>query len=383
MKLLRTLSHANGPIMLRIIIICLALLVPTTTFADDYVGVQATKHAWGSKRLNATLWGIARADLDGNGTKETVLLEKDRIWQATPEGVVLKETAVFKFPSYTQGLRIYTIDIDGNGTDEIVVSAVQYGHPASMILAKDAQGFKPIVAGAPWHLRVENNVLIGQRWSRDHFFTGKLYELGITNGKLAIVQKLERPRWTKIFNYTAVPTPTDNPVLVSLEGYNPLRAYEGHPKKNKMKWKKFWTSSGRFGGTILYVHRDVRQPLADLPHYNVPVQHEPVTVRIQGKPGMIAPKNDMPLKNVIGRKQFIRGGRLIAFAYDDAMGFQEVFMTERMPGFIADYVYDRGPDGAKLYVALQGEPEAFNSNPQSSVLVYTLQGYNVAPTVKD
>lgn len=366
--------------MFKIIIICLALLVPTASTADDYVGVQASKYAWGSKRMDRTIWGIARADLDGNGTKETVLLEADRIWMATTQGNEFVETAVYKFPSYTQGLRIYTIDIDGNGADEIVVSAVRYGNPASMILARKGMTFIPVIASAPWHLRVENNVLVGQRWSRDHFFEGKLYELGITNGRLAIVKKLERPRWARIFNHTSVPTLTDNPVLVSLEGYNPLRAYEGYPrKKDERKWKKFWTSSGRFGGTILYVHREVRQPLADLPEYNVPIQHEPVIVTYQGKPGMIAPKNDMPLKNVIGSKQLIRGGRLIAFVYDDAMGFQEVFMTERMPGFIADYVYDQGPDGAKLYVALQGEPEAFNPNPQSSVLVYQLSSPPPAP----
>lgn len=47
-------------------------------------------------------------------------------------------------------------------------------------------------------------------------------------------------------------------------------------------------------------------------------------------------------------------------------------MTERMPGFIADYIIERDATGTKLYVALQGEPEAFTPNPQSSVLVYQL-----------
>lgn len=366
-----------------IFVICLALLAPASSFADDYVGVQASKHAWGSKRLEGTLWGIVRADLDGNGTKETVLLEKDRIWQAAHEGNDLTETASFKFPAYTQGLRIYTMDVDGNGTDDIVVSAVQYGHPASMIITKNSDGFATLVKDAPWHLRVENNTLIGQRWSRDNFFTGKLYELKFENGKLSVSQELKRPNWARIFNYASVPTTTENPVLVALKGFDPLRAYEEYTKKNKKKWKKFWTSSGRFGGTILYVHRDVRPPLADIPEYNVPIDHEPVSLYIEGKPGMIAPKNDVPLKNMIGVKQLIRGGRLIAFAYNDALGFQEVFMTERMPGFIADYVVERDAQGAKLYVALQGEPEAFSPNPQSSVLVYKLPEYDAAPTVQD
>jgi len=358
--------------MIKIIIICLSLLIPASTFADDYVGVQASKHIWGSKRLNATLWGIARADLDGNGTKETVLLERERIWQAARQGQDLTETASFKFPAYTQGLRIYTMDADGNGTDDIVVSAVQYGRPASMIITKTDDGFTTLVKGANWHLRVENNTLIGQHWSHDDFFSGKLYELKLNKGQLSVARKLERPSWANIFNYTSVPTPTRNPVLVSLKGYAPLRAYEEYTKKNKKKWKKFWTSNGRFGGTILYVHRDVRQPLADMPVYNVPVGHEPIILPIKGKSGMLALINDMPLKNVIGTKQLIRGGRLIGFEYNESLGFQEAFLTERMPGFIADYVVDRGADGTKLYVALQGEPEVFNPNPQSSILVYQI-----------
>jgi hypothetical protein len=399
--------------MIKIIIICLALLIPSSSFADDYVGVQASKHMWGSKRLNTTLWGIARADLDGNGTRETVLLERDRIWQATQQGNELKEVASFKFPAYTQGLRIFVMDVDANGTDDLVISAVQYGQPASMIITKTSDGFSTLIKGAKWHLRVvekqemrderrlpavgsvagetkdegrranDGKILIGQHWSRDNFFTGKLYELKLDNGKLNVVQKLARPDWADIFNYTSVPTPTENPILVSLKGYAPLRAYEEYAKKNKKKWKKFWTSNGRFGGTILYVHRDVRQPLADMPVYNVPVGHEPITLFIKGKAGMLALINDMPLKNVIGKKTLIRGGRLVGFEYNDALGFQEAFLTERMPGFIADYVVDRDADGTKLYIALQGEPEVFSPNPQSSVLIYKLPGYNVAPLAQD
>jgi len=358
--------------MIRVIIICLALLLPASSFADDYVGVQASKHAWGSKRLKNTLWGIARADLDGNGAKETVLLEKDRIWQAARKGKELTEVASFKFPPYTQGLRIYTIDVDGNGSDEIVVSAVQYGQPSSMIIEKTSDGFATLIKGAKWHLRVENKKIIGQRWSRDNFFSGKLYELKIDSGKLKVAAKLNRPRWANIFNYTSVPAPTERPVLVALKGYAPLRAYEEYAKRSKKKWRKFWTSNGRFGGTILYVRRHVRQPLADMPEYNVPIGHEPIPMPIKGTAGMLALKNDMPLKNVFGTKQLIRGGRLVGFEYNDALGFQEAFLTERMPGFIADYVVDRGPQGTQLYVALQGEPEVFSPNPHSSVLVYQI-----------
>jgi hypothetical protein len=65
------------------------------------------------------------------------------------------------------------------------------------------------------------------------------------------------------------------------------------------------------------------------------------------------------------------------------MVFQEIFMTERMPGFIADYVVERSAQGTKLYVALQGEPEGFSPNPQSSVLVYQLPGYNTEPLAQD
>jgi hypothetical protein len=342
--------------------------------ADDSLNVDPSAHAWGSKRMEITLWGIGRGDLDGNGTKELVLLEKSAVWVARREGDNLVKDTAFSLPQSTEGLRLFLMDVDGDGRDDIIISAVAYGNqPSSLLLRLKDGRFEPLLTKIPWHLRAlptsEGTVLVGQRASNDDLFDGKIYRLGMKDGALKAGDALRLRRTTRIFDFTLVPPLDEGEALVTLKTYASLKAY----RQQRKRWKKFWSSSGRFGGTLRQVERTSRPPLQDLPRYRVPVGHEPIALKLRGTPAVMAARHDMPLKNIIGRGQLIKGGRLIAFARDPSLGFTERFATQRLPGFIADYCVDTDATGrTQLYVALQTEPEVFNPSLESTVLIYDL-----------
>ncbi len=353
---------------------CLALVYASSARTDDSPTVLPSAHAWGSKRMDTTLWGIGRGDLDGDGVKELVLLEQSAVWIGRREGDrIVKDTAL-SFPSSTEGLRLFLMDVDGDGRDEVIVSAVAYGNrPSSSVVRFKDGRLEPLLNGIPWHLRTlttaEGTVLVGQRASSDDFFDGKLYRLAWKDGALKVGDAIALPRETNIFDFALVPPHDEGEALVTLKVYASLKAYEWR----RNRWKKFWTSDGRFGGTLRQVQLTSRPPLQDLPQYRIPIGHEPVAFKYAGMPAVMAARHDMPLKNIIGQAQLIKGGRLIVYARDPSLGFTERFATQRMPGFIADYCVDNDSAGrSQLYVALQTEPDVFSPSLESTVLIYDL-----------
>jgi hypothetical protein len=75
------------------------------------------------------------------------------------------------------------------------------------------------------------------------------------------------------------------------------------------------------------------------------------------------------------KRPLISGGRLIKFTYDQGLGFREIFQTERLPGFVSDFIVDQDAESgkARMYVTLQTDPKLFQPGTQSTVLIFDLE----------
>jgi len=358
-----------------IIITLLSLSVPAYA-ADEIVPVLKLQPAWTSKRMDATFWGITRGDVDGDGSNETVILEQTSLWIARVEGNSVTKSAEYKFPPYTQGLRVFAMNVDGRPGDEIIVSALAYDDPASFILNYDGSTFRVLNSKIPWHLRVlkrnGQNALVGQRSIPDEFFTGKLYELKWQDGKVVHSDVLHLPRNTRLFEFALAPSVDGKDILIQLKGYDKLLAYE--ERGEKRKWKRFWKSPSRFGGTLHYVELKSRPPMQDLPQYLIPIYKEPLLFDLSGATVLVAAQQDLPLKDIIMKKPLIEGADFFQFTYDEGLGFRERISSERLPGFVADYVVDRNPStgSAQLFVAVQTDPAMFQPGTQSTIVIFNL-----------
>ncbi len=380
--------------------VLLATALPFVARAQYYQGATFTgiAHNWASQKIDGELWGVARGDIDGNGAKETVILKRDAVIVGALDADGFKATTQYELKGFLDGVRIYTMDTDGDGAEEIVVSAIENGHPSSLALRYSNGGLEPVFANAPWHIRVVSiggsKKLVGQQWNGANFFFGPVYELEIKSGKLKSAERLKLGSTTDIFDFGIISTSSDDITKETrvenfawLEGYNPLKIYE----RKKKRYKKIWSSGVRFGGTMNLIEATQRETLGQAMDYYIQIDREPEVVGMRGLDVVIAAQHDIPLKNMIGRKPYIRSGKIVAFKRDSVLGFSRYFETEEVPGFISDFLIFETEavqsDGAakpkkgappakvvqtKLLMVVQPDTSAFREDRDSVLLNFDL-----------
>lgn len=353
------------------IIITLGILVPRLAGAQDGVrsNVPILAHSWASKKIDSAIWGVAIGDITGDGAKDVVILERNAVRMGSIDGGNLKIVSSYEWKGQLQGVRLFLKNLDDDPTEEILVCAVFHGMPDSFALKWADGNLKTIFEHAPWILRVMNDdVLIGQQRDYETFFAGYIYELSFDGKKLKAGKPFKLPKWATIYDFSMLPGSEDDPEnkrVMRLSGNESLLLYE---RKGK-RLKKVWSSGVRYGGTLNIVEAIEREPLGITNDDDVPIDKEPEVVGENGGILIVAARHDIPLKGVIGRRPFIRNGKLVAWKEDPSLGFSEAFETEEVPGYISDFALD---GAKKLIASVQQNPSMWNESPQSVILIFDL-----------
>ena len=337
------------------------------------------KQSWASRPIAGQLWGMAWADLGGDGEKQMLLLERHALRVAKIDGEAVTTSASFSWGSTVDGVRLFAMDVDGDGDEEAVVSAIQNGWPSSMILDWKGDRFEPVVTGTPWHLRAVTHeggaalskpILIGQHSTTSRFYFGRLYELSVEKGKIEKVRKLDLPSWAYLYRYAPFPSTSDGAERIALlKEYAPLELLA----KEGRKFRRSWRSGERFGGSLNLVKARVQEPLGIVVTDMVGVGHEPVA--FWGKqPLLVAPQHDILLRGIIGRKPYVTGARIKGFATEEVLGMVEVFDSADLPGYIADFLVTSPEGKPELLVLLQLTDGFFDDVRASRLLRFDLPG---------
>jgi FG-GAP-like repeat len=335
------------------------------------------------KPVDAEIWGMAQGDLDGDGKIETILAEREQILIGDLKGKSFKKRASCDWPGIAQAATVYAMDLDGDGDDEVILSAVEEGAPSSMILDYEAGSCKRIATRLSWTMRVAylpagwdgeeskgRQVLIGQGWSRSNFFAGALYELKLNGSKIERVKKLKLPWKTRIYQFAFVPEIDGDPALVEQRGYERLEA----KRRKGRKFKRAWRSGQRFGGSINFLSAEQRvalgQEQSDIVIFDTP----PLVVGLGESAELVALRADMPLKGFVGRRPYVKGGGIYGFKRDEVFTFTESFQTTRLPGAITDVIVARdGDEGVKrIYVVMIEDPAFFDKSSRSIIVSFDL-----------
>lgn len=338
-------------------------------------GVSQTSYAWAMPRLEGAYWGVAEGDVDGDGRREIMLLSRRRVDIGTvdvDQEKFLKEMAC-DLPGEAEGARVSTIDLNDDGKEEIVVSAVEEGLPASAVFAVDGRACHPLVRRARWSLRAMEDgdgkmFLAGQGWSSPSFFQGSIFRIALEKGHLADAGAVALPRGTRLFQYAFLPPASDGSArVVLLPGYAPMEVRQ----QSGRRWKRVWRSGERFGGSPNLLAASQRDLLGSERSDTVAFDLPPLWMSDRGSPLLMGVSNRLPLRNVIGRRPGISGSRAIAFSEDPALGFLPSWETVEIPGCIEDAVMapsgDAGSPG--LLVLAQNECGLF-LNPTQSQLIF-------------
>lgn len=331
--------------------------------------------------MEGEIWGLARRDIDGDGTLETLLLKRQSLLVGKFNGTKFERSFECTWAGDAKAARLDLFDLDRDGRDEAVITAVEEGLPASLALRVEEKGCTELLKRVRLSLRAVmmppegeetewSRRLIAQGWSSQQYFSGPIEEYRFEKGKLLRVRKLDLPRFTRLYRFAYLP-PEDGAASVAL--YMSAAPLEVRVHVRGKKWKKIWRSPERYGGSGNVLPAVQRPALDEVESYDAFFELPPMVIRDPSGARILMVKYDMPLRNIIGRKTYIRGSRVYGYKPDDAFSFAEWVNTQNMPGELVDYLIEDDAAGTALFALIQDDRGAFENPTESVVLRFELE----------
>lgn len=352
-----------------IYIVILSMLFSGLVHADGGP-VTRLNYSWGSSRMDGAYWGFARGDVDGDGSTEDVLLTRGevKIGKLSDKGFV--ESSSCTWSDGVIAAKISLADIDGDGTNEIIVSGASLGKPVSMMMKLKKDGCSMLVDNIHWSMRKvsSDGAFAGQWWNSDDYFSGPVYRMSVSENGAKESGRLDLPWHTGLFQFAIIPG--DEKGVLIQKGY----AHIEQRKKMKSRFKRLWRSPEKMGGTANAVPAVSRRILADVSNEYALFDVPPIVVDDGGVTRIIAVKHDMPVHGIVGKKPYIRSAEIVIFREDPVLGFVEEARSVSLPGAIVDWsVDDDGKGGApRLYVLLMEGAGFFLDDSASIVFAFDL-----------
>jgi hypothetical protein len=344
---------------------CLASGAPCVfaSGSDVIEGVKEIKHAWATPRMKDIYWAIDFGDPDGDGEREAVLATRGRVEIGNFSDKGFAKEGSCELPEVAQAVKVYLKDVDGNPGDEIIVSAVENGEPASAILKYDGKSCSVLAKDINLFLRKTSpdGAIVSQMRSMEDFFSGAIYALDYIDGKLKKSSRLDLPWRTKIYQFSMLP---DSSVMMQ-EGYAPLQI------KSKMgkNFKRTWRSSERFGGSVNVIPAESRRVMGSAKSEYAIFDVPPIVIDAPGGTSVIAVKNIMPLKGMVGDRPYVDSAEFYIFKRDAALGLLEMYKSVRLPGPVADMAI---VDGKTLYLIVHPGSGYFLDDKASEIFAFDI-----------
>lgn len=338
--------------------------------------VTGKPYSWASKRIDGEMWGMARSDVDGDGMPEILLLERRRLVIGAIDGRKFKQKFACNWKGAAKAARLDLIDLDDDGLDDALITAVEEGGPASLALKIEGKGCKQLLGNVRLSLRAMwlpprgdstewTRSIVGQGWSSQQYFSGPIEEYRFEKGKLRSAGRIKLPRRTQIYRFAFLPPEDDAASVVLYRSAAPL---EMRVNVSGNKWKRMWRSPEKYGSSGNIIEAVQRPALDQVQSYYASFELPPIVLRNPGGADILMVKYDMPLHNIIGRKPYIRGSRVYDYRPDEAFVYMEKMQTQHMPGDVVDYLAADTETGRQLFVLVQDNRGAFE-NPTESMIV--------------
>ena len=319
---------------------------------------------------------VTVGDLNGDGTSDLAVASKSKIIIFSFDDLSFTEVARYEF---SPRMKIHMINIGdpGNsGTKKLYVSANEGRFASSAILSwNGSKSLQLVEQGLPWYIRPltipgKKEKLVGQQATGiegDNYMGSGVFELSVdpASGKLVRGSKLLLPEGTNVFDF----------ILADLDGDKALETVVIDKNQKMLVYDSalnlVWVSSANYGGSKKYFGpergRTDDQDIAGLTEAQddnrrlvfIPGRLDTKDITGDGLPEIIVSTNEVNLSRYFENTRTFDGGSVACLGWFGG-GLAELWQTNHIGGYVADYYFDDRADTDsgdrddglyKLYVA--------------------------------
>ncbi len=353
-----------------------------STAITDALGFSKTQN------LKMAIQDIGVADLDGDGTDDIVVAAKNKIMAFHLSGSRLASFGTISLPSSQKIVSMVAADLNGNGVAEVYISAVAGSRPLAMAVEWQLDRFNYLFQNQRWYVKPVSApgrglVLAGQQATVNAPFMPGVFELSVADGQLVKGERLPIPEDINVFSFALADLDGDGATeVITIDQGDRLNVLMAGGKR-------LWQSDDFFGGSLRYVGgrsiatrrsgRDknpvIEQVDGSQDKTYIPSRIIIADINNDNLPDVVVNKNLSTASRVLKNMKSYPSGEIHGLVWS-GIGLTELWRTKKIDGYVASYDFRQAPgsDQASLYVGLIVNSGWLDmlSAKDSTVLIYPL-----------
>ena len=341
-----------------------------------YSGAADTPGRWRSQALPFPSLGMVVGDADGNGRNEIFILTDNKILAYHVVENRLMPLGEYAAAPRFQCLNINMLDLDRDGFQEIIVSAIMEETPRSFILNFIDGRFVMVEDRIPLYLNVVrippeySDTLIGQRKGRQRLFDASVHEVLRMGGKLELGRVVDLPQGANVFNFTFLPQEGDYKIIVA-DSSDKLRTFSSQNSFQSVTDEAYAGSALglEVDPSLPGIEQDRHGDLAGF--YYIPSRLVPVNLSPGGERwDLLVNRNISVSAQFFARYRYFPQGEIHSLFWD-GINLSLNWKTQRIRGTVVDYgLGDLMNDGrTELFVLVNTHPGVTGFTQRRTILL--------------
>ncbi len=330
---------------------------------------------WRSQTLPYSGLGMIVCDADNDGQNEVFILDERKIMAYRIHQSRLKKLAEYKPMSRIKCVYISDMDINRDGYQDLIVSALESKSLKSFILNFRDNQFIEKEKDIPLYLNTIKkppeymNVLIGQKRSESRLFDGDVHEVIRMSGSYSLGRRLVLPENANAFNFTYLPQKDKKPLIIIADKQDHLKVCSG-PEEILFTTENIYAASGNkllITSALPGLEGSPRDPEQ---FYYIPTRLVPCNLDRDNRFELLVNMNTSVASQFFKRyRHFPKSS--IQNLYWDGVGLNLSWKTRTIKGSVVDYGLADidNNDNIDLYVCLNTHPGAAGIRERKTVVL--------------